>query len=386
MGAGSQPITGWESQFITHGTTSVDAHTTWVLKSTSRKMRRLSVFLLVLLSMMAVHATDNAKSRSSEAAKVTQAPEMDDDNDDEEDEMGGLGWCKEDQRVAAICIACAQLPAALSLPPSECCSDADALEICKNCVDDPVRCLRDVLDIVTDGDRPQHEEEAMRAYDKRYGMLFFGQKPKYVPPKSDYVAEKRFGTLNLGNMGKRLDDQLDGELDKRWGSLGLSKRYGTLNLGSYFNKRYGMLGLGNRYLGYLGSRDPNMGKRFGTLNLGGLYSDMGKRYGTLNIGKESDLLSESELGKRYGTLNLGKRYGTLSMGSGSGPLSLGKRYGTLGMSNTFGYFPYKRSEYVPYNGAIGTDMKKRYGRLFMGRFGGKRLNSANEIRISQIRK
>ncbi|XP_046548150.1 uncharacterized protein LOC124258122 [Haliotis rubra] len=325
-------------------------------------MRWLTAFLLVLLSIMAVHATESTKSSSSKAAKATQAPEMDDDEEDDE-EMGGFGWCRDDQRVAAICIACAQLPEALSLPPSECCSDADALEICKNCVDDPVRCLRDVLDIATDGESPQIEDEDMQAYDKRYGKLFSSQKPMYVP---DYEAEKRFGTLHLETMGKRFDD----EVEKRWG---------TLNLGSYFNKRYGMLGLG--------SRNPKMGRRFGTLNFGGLYSNVGKRYGSLNIGKKSDLLSETELEKRYGSLNLGKRYGTLNMGNGyRGPLTLGKRYGTLGMGNTFGYFPYKRSEYVPYNGAIGTDMKKRYGRLFMGRFGGKRLGSANEIRISQIKK
>ncbi|XP_067661025.1 uncharacterized protein [Haliotis asinina] len=333
-------------------------------------MRWLTAFLLVLLSVIAVHATEKTKSSNSEAAKATQAPEMDDDEDDEED-MSGLGWCRDDPRVAAVCIACAQLPEALSLPPSECCSDADALEICKNCVDDPVRCLRDVLDITTDGVRPQIEDKDIEPYDKRYGKLFSSWKRMYIPPRSDYEAEKRFATLDLGNMGKRVDD----EVEKRWG---------TLNLGSYFNKRYGMLGLGNRYLG---SRNPNMGRRFGTLNFGGLYSSVGKRYGSLNIGKKSDLVSETELEKRYGSLNLGKRYGTLNMGSGyRGPLTLGKRYGTLGIGNTFGYFPYKRSEYVPYNGAIGTDMKKRYGRLFMGRFGGKRLGSANEIRISQIKK
>lgn len=195
--------------------------------------------------------------------------------------------CDKDLDVAGTCLRCSRLPEEIAVQLTTCCMEDKAYDACERCVDNPDGCLVD--------------------------------------------AYSRTGSDS---------DVVD---DTEYPGLSMSKRYGTMFLGSsrygYPRKRYGRLFTGGRNRGsYRGYR----------------YGGRGKRYDTSNL-KQEDLSDEESVDKRFGSFSLGRARG------------LKYRYGRYG----------KRADDSEEEGIDETSdnghVNKRYGTLFTWRNGGRKL-------------
>ncbi|ESO83821.1 hypothetical protein LOTGIDRAFT_169056 [Lottia gigantea] len=177
-----------------------------------------------------------------------------------------LDLCKANSDVNSVCQACSKLPYGMSMSVESCCHDYQILTMCDSCTSDPVRCMKDVLDLetniveqktnpeVSNEDTDDVDDDESLEVKKRYGRMFFGRRPILY---SNYL-NKRFGRLFFGGR-RQLFTPIKTYKQKRYGRLFMNKksegsngaieevpdkRYGRLFMTPYLDKRYGAFRIG----------------------------------------------------------------------------------------------------------------------------------------------